>query len=273
MERAELRRAVEAARATVSGLGLPVGEVVVVHNSDRVALRLVPCEVLARVAPGRDVAEAEFEVDVARRLTAVGAPVGGLDPRAGARVYARDSFAITLWTYHEPVAPEVGPAGHADALLRHHAALRRAELDAPHFTDRIGRALDVVADPRQSPDLPDDGRKLLTATLGAPATGTAREQLLHGEPHPGNLLATRQGPLFVDLNTCCRGPVEFDLAHAPEEADAFYPGADPALIRRYRAVNWAMFAAWRWRRDDQMPDRDRRRAEALDRVRAALDRC
>ena len=41
------------------------------------------------------------------------------------------------------------------------------------------------------------------------------EQLLHGEPHPGNVRTTKNGLLFIDLETCCRGPVEFDLAHAP----------------------------------------------------------
>lgn len=47
----ELRRAVEASRATASELGLQVDDVIVIHNSHRVALRLVPCDFLARVAP------------------------------------------------------------------------------------------------------------------------------------------------------------------------------------------------------------------------------
>src|SRR3954464_590129 len=67
---------------------------------------------------------------------------------------------------------------------------------------------------------------------------------------------TSRGPLFVDLATCCRGPIEFDLAHAPEEVGKYYPGADHRLIQRCRVLNWAMFSAWRWRRDDQLPDRD-----------------
>ncbi|MBE9499775.1 phosphotransferase [Streptomyces sp. GKU 257-1] len=100
-----------------------------------------------------------------------------------------------------------------------------------------------------------------------------RPALLHGEPHQGNLLNTRRGPLFVDLATCCRGPVEFDLAHAPEEVGMHYAGADHDLIHRCRALNWAMFCAWRWRRNDQMPDRDHWRVEGLHQVRAALDRC
>ncbi|MFE5403075.1 phosphotransferase [Streptomyces sp. NPDC056580] len=277
MEPAELRRAVEAARAIASELDLQADDVIVVHNSDRVALRLAPCGVLARVAPAGRLAESEFEAEVARRLADVDAPVAELAPRAGSRVQVRDAFAISLWTYYEPVGSGIAPADYAGVLMRHHAALRRIELAVPRFTDRIARALREVNDRDQTPELPDSHRRLLSDTLGelGAAVGVERagDQLLHGEPHPGNVLSTRRGPLLVDLGTCCRGPVEFDLAHAPEEAAEHYAGADHDLIQRCRALNWAMFSAWRWRRDDQMPDRERWRAEGLDRLRAALDRC
>ncbi|GHJ37850.1 phosphotransferase [Streptomyces sp. TS71-3] len=277
MEPWELRRAVEAGRATASELGLRVDDVVVVHNSDRVALRLVPCDVLARVAPSGHLAGSEFEVEVARRLADVDAPVAELDPRTGHRVHVRDAFAVSLWTYYEPVGSEIAPADYADVLLRHHAALRRIDLDAPHVADRVAGALGEVNDRERTPDLPDADRELLSHTLSGLSTtistGKSGEQLLHGEPHPGNLLNTRRGPLLVDLATCCRGPIEFDLAHAPEEAGKHYAGADQGLILRCRALNWAMFSAWRWRRADQMPDRAHWRVEGLNRVRAALDRC
>ncbi|MEU5950891.1 phosphotransferase [Streptomyces sp. NPDC047525] len=277
MEPGELRRAGEVARAVASELGLEVDDVVVVHNSDRVALRLVPCGVLARVAPSAHLADSEFEVQVARRLADVDAPVAELDPRVEPRVHVRDAFAISLWTYYEPVGSEIAPADYADAFLRHHAALRQIDLDAPHFTDRVTTALREVNDRERSPELPSPEREFLSATLSglsaAISSDRAADQLLHGEPHPGNLLNTSRGPLFVDLGTCCRGPIEFDLAHAPEEVGKHYAGADHELIHRCRAVNWALFSAWRWRRDDQMPDRDHWRAEGLDRVRAALDRC
>ncbi|MEV6963456.1 phosphotransferase, partial [Streptomyces sp. NPDC051207] len=129
----------------------------------------------------------------------------------------------------------------------------------------------------QSPELPDTDRELLSNTLsGLSATISSEEtgdQLLHGEPHPGNLLNTRRGPLFVDLATCCRGPMEFDVAHAPEEVGEHCAGADHGLVQQCRALNWAMFSAWRWRQDDHMPDRGHWRVEGLNRVRAALDRC
>ncbi|WP_327699943.1 phosphotransferase [Streptomyces sp. NBC_00459] len=279
MEPMELRRAVEAGRATASELGLQVDDVIVIHNSDRVALRLVPCDVLARVAPSGHLADSEFEVEVevARRLADVGAPVAELDPRVEPRVHLRDSFAVSLWTYYEPVESEIAPTDYAHVFLRHHAALRQIDLTAPHFTDRVAVALSVVNDGEHSPELSDPDREFLSDTLGRlnAAIGIDKDgdQLLHGEPHPGNLLNTRRGPLFVDLATCCRGPVEFDLAHAPEEVGEHYAGADPGLIHRCRALNWAMFSAWRWRRNDQMPDRGHWRVEGLNQVRAALDRC
>ncbi|MER7487826.1 aminoglycoside phosphotransferase family protein [Streptomyces sp. NPDC126497] len=277
MEPSELRRAVEAGRATASELGLRADDAIVVHDSDRVALRLLPCDVLARVAPSGQLADSEFEVEVARRLAAVDAPVAELEPRVEPRVHVRDAFAVSLWTYYEPVGPEIAPADYADVFLRHHAALRRVDLDAPHFTDRVAAALREVNDRDRSPELPDPDREFLSGTLAglsaAIGVDEAEDQLLHGEPHPGNLLNTRRGPLFVDLATCCRGPVEFDLAHAPEDVGKHCAGADQDLIHRCRALNWAMFSAWRWRRDDHMPDRDHWRVEGLDRVRAALDRC
>ncbi|MGW5215725.1 phosphotransferase [Streptomyces sp. NPDC004051] len=277
MEPSELRRAVEAGRATASEAGLRVDDAVVVNNSDRVALRLVPCGVLARVAPLGHLADSEFEVEVARRPADVDAPVAELEPRVEPRAHVRDAFAISLWTYYGPAEPEIAPADYADALLRHHAALRRVELDAPHVTDRVAVALGEVNDREESPELPESDRELLSGTLGGLSAAISAEkggdQLLHGEPHPGNLLNMRKGPLFVDLATCCRGPVEFDLAHAPEEVGKHCTGADHGLIHRCRALGWAMFSAWRWRRDDHMPDRDRWRAEGFHRVRAALDRC
>ncbi|MGW6013043.1 phosphotransferase [Streptomyces sp. NPDC055210] len=278
MEPLDLRRAVAAGRAVASELGLRVDEVIVVHNSDRVALRLLPCDVLARVAPLGHLADSEFEVEVARRLVDVDAPVAELDPRAEPRVHLRDDFAISLWTYYEPVGVEIAPADYADAFARHHAALRRIDLAAaPHVTDRVAVASREVDDRSRSPELSDADRELLSTTLSdlsaAIGVGGAGEQLLHGEPHPGNLLNTRRGPLFVDLGTCCRGPVEFDLAHAPEGVGRRYAGADPDLVHRCRALNWALFSAWRWRGADQMPDRDHWRAEGLDRVRTALDHC
>jgi hypothetical protein len=277
MQASEVQRALEAGRSTASALGLRVDGAIVVHNSNRIAVRLTPCDVLARVAPVAHQAGAEFEVEVGRRLAEAGSPVEELDPRVEPRVYLRDGFAVTLWTYYESVSSrDVSPAEYAEALERQHACMRQIDLTAPHFTDRVAEAQWLVANRAHTPELDETGRKLLGDTLRslrrAIVDRGAPEQLLHGEPHPGNLLNTKYGLLFIDLETCCRGPVEFDIAHAPEEVSEHYPAVNNELLRDCRILTLAMITAWRWDRNDQLPDKRYWRIEGLKRIRAAVDR-
>jgi hypothetical protein len=68
------------------------------------------------------------------------------------------------------------------------------------------------------------------------------------------VLSTNDGPLFIDLETCCRGPVEFDLAHVPQAVCEHYTGIDRGLLEECRQLVFAMVAAWRWDRGDQFPN-------------------
>jgi Ser/Thr protein kinase RdoA (MazF antagonist) len=188
----------------------------------------------------------------------------------------RDSFVITLWAYYEPVShADAGAVEYAQTLERLHAGMRQVDFIAPHFTDRAAEAQSLVANRAQTPDLRDADRELLRHTLRemtlAIGQRGAAEQLLHGEPHPGNLLKTKYGLLYTDLETCCRGPVEFDIAHVPEEVSRHYRGADHVLLCQCRILMLAMVAAWRWDRDDQLPDGRRMGTELLSQTRAALE--
>ena len=91
-----------------------------------------------------------------------------LEPRVEPRVHLRDGFAISLWTYYEPVGSEIAPADYAGALMLHHAALRQLDLDAPHVTDRVAGALGEVSDREQTPALVGPDRELLSGTLSGP---------------------------------------------------------------------------------------------------------
>ena len=276
MQASEGSRATAAATSIASSLGLAVDDAVVLHDSNKLTLRLLPCDVLARVAPVADQV-ARFEVELAQRLADSGSPVAALEPRVAPQVYERDGFVVTFWTYHEPVAGrEVSPTDYADALERLHVGMRGIGVPVPHFTDRVEQARRLVADPDRTPALTDVDRALLADTLRTltrviTERGGA-EQVLHGEPHPGNVLAAKNGPLFVDLETCCRGPVEFDLAHAPEEVGEHYRGADRELLRACRILVLAIVTTWRWDRHDQFPDGRRLGVEWLGRIRVALDR-
>jgi aminoglycoside phosphotransferase (APT) family kinase protein len=269
MQASEVSCAVDAAKSLALALGLRVNDAMVLHNSNKLAVRLAPCEVFARVAPlaHRDL---RFEVELAQRLAETESPVAALEPRVEPRVYERDGFAVTLWTYYEPVTPaDVSPADYASALERLHAGMRTLKVASPHFTDRVAEAQQLVATRDLTPALTDADREVLIAALRerrrAISDRAAPEQLVHGEPHPGNVLATDSGPLFIDLETCCRGPVEFDLAHVPEAVSECYRDVDQELLRDCRGLVLAMVAVWRWDPGDQFPDGQR---EGRDLVRA-----
>ena len=257
----EIQRALAAAMSTASALGLAVDDAIVMHDSNKLTVRLLPCDVVARVAPiAHQVAR--FEIGLAQRLAESGSPVAVPDPGAEPRVYEHDGFVVTLWTYYQPaMSGEVSPAGYANALERLHSGMRKLDLRTPHFTDRVEEAQHLVETTHLSPDLADADRKLLLTTLRSRRQAIvdrgAAEQLLHGEPHPGNLLSTKSGLLFIDFETCCRGPVEFDLAHVPEDVSERYAGADQDLLSQCRVLVLAMVAAWRWDLGDQFPDRQR----------------
>jgi aminoglycoside phosphotransferase (APT) family kinase protein len=276
MQTSERPRAVAAAASVAAALGLTVDDTIVLHDSNTLTLRLLPCDVLARVAPVEHQV-AQFEIELAQRFAASGCPVAALDARVEPRVHERDGFTVTLWTYYEPAGPpEPSPADYAGALERLHAGLRTLDVPAPHFTDRVEQAQRLVASRDRTPALADADRELLGDTLRnlrrEISDRGAAEQLLHGEPHPGNVLITKNGLLFVDLETCCRGPVEFDLAHAPEEVSEHYPDVDQGLLRDCRTLVLAMITTWRWDRDDQLPNGRQLGTEWLSQIRAAVGR-
>lgn len=75
------------------------------------------------------------------------------------------------------------------------------------------------------------------------------------------MIRTDTGLVFVDLETCCRGPVEFDIAHAtiiegapPTETARLYPDADVDLVRACWRLTLALAIAWRFEPGDDLPD-------------------
>jgi hypothetical protein len=254
VEPPRVARAIDAAVSIAVALHLPADDATVLQNSNKLALRLVPCDVFARVASAGQ-GHARFEIELAQQLAKTESPVAALEPRVEPRGYEHDGFEVTLWTYYEPATPEISPAAYTDALERLHAGMRQLDVPTPHFTDRVASAEQLVTRRDLTPELTDADREMLAGTLrtGVRDHGAA-EQLLHGEPHPGNVLSTAHGPLFVDLETCCHGPVEFDLAHVPQTVSEHYPGVDQALVRRCRQLVLAMVAVWRFEPGDQLPN-------------------
>src|SRR2546423_14913485 len=80
MRPSETQRALAVAISTASALDLIVDDAIVLHDSNRLAVRLLPCDVLARVAPTRHQV-AQFEVELAQRLSGTQRPAAALEPR------------------------------------------------------------------------------------------------------------------------------------------------------------------------------------------------
>jgi hypothetical protein len=166
MQASEVPRAVAAAMSIASSLDLTVDDAIVVHNSNKLTLRLLPCDVLARVAPETLIGSHKFEVELAQRLADSGCPVAVLEPRVEPHVYERDGFVVTLWTYYVPViSQEASPADYANALERLHAGMREIDVPTPQFMDRVDSAQQLVASRDRTPALADADRELLGDTL------------------------------------------------------------------------------------------------------------
>ncbi|MBO0879835.1 MAG: aminoglycoside phosphotransferase family protein [Mycobacterium sp.] len=258
MDSVEVQRAVAAASSTASEFDLAVDDTIVLNDSNRLVVRLMPCDIVARVTPMTHFASAEQEVELVRRLAQTDSPVAGLDARVEPRVFVRDGFKIAMWAYFEPAQPRMlPPSEYVRALARLHAGLRRIEITTPYFMDRVAATQRDVASRDVTPDLADTDRALLAGTLRdlgrSIVNRHAAEQLLHGEPHPGNILDTKNGPLFIDFENTAHGPVEYDLAWVPSEVSQHYPDADQDLVGECRGVVLAIIATHRWSRDDQHP--------------------
>ncbi|MGB3443710.1 MAG: phosphotransferase [Actinophytocola sp.] len=202
----------QAAVTVATSLGVPCDDPVVLHDGANVVVHLRPAPVVARVAtltsdvrPGVE-AWLTRDIAVARHLTARGVP--STTPLSDP-VLTGGTVAV-LWRYepHDP-AHQFSPSAVARRLAGLHAALDSFDGDLPRLAPcgDVDRALSLV-------DLPAS----VTTRLAA-ANSRLREALstfparpLHGDAHPGNLLATPSGAMWNDFEDTWMGPVGWDLA-------------------------------------------------------------
>lgn len=162
---------------------------------------------------------------------------GGAEQGTAARPHSYDGFGISFWTYVEPDPDRTPTAADCSAMLVDlHAVLRTypGELpmlcatDVPRGLALLDEAGDVLTDAEA--DLLRTAAERLSPFLAAPGTGL---QPLHGDAHPGNMVATRDGLMWIDFEDVCRGPVEWDLA-SMMDADAVtaHHRPDPEALAR-----------------------------------------
>ncbi|MDQ5811247.1 MAG: aminoglycoside phosphotransferase family protein [Actinomycetota bacterium] len=238
------RRAVEATVALAREHGLRVAEPVVLNDLFSLMVHLKPAPVVARVATCmpklRTPIEGwlEREIAVTTFLSEQGAPVVTPSRELPPGPHEYDGFAISFWTYVAPDPDRTPTAEDCSAmLLELHAVLRSYPGELPMLcADDIPRGLELFG---QTDDVLNEADvELLRASAERlrPLWEAPREdaQALHGDAHPGNLIATRGGGLvWIDFEDVCLGPVEWDLATIMDPAAiAAHHTPDPEVLRR-----------------------------------------
>src|SRR3954453_23568408 len=150
---------------------------------------------------------------------------------------------VTLWEYVE-TAPEVSPRPKdmAAAIAVVHQVLAEFGGALPLFGVELDDASRLL-EPHRSPALAAEDRRFLTSVIDQLRSALPAVQAgwppLHGSPHDANWLVSRDGPLLLDFETACRGPIEWDLAALSDDVLDCFPDADGELIlalRRMRSV-------------------------------------
>ena len=123
---------------------------------------------------------------------------------------------LTLWRYRQPQPPPSDLAELGGVVRGFHSALAELAADLPTLADKIDDASALLRDRDRTPGLTNQDRR--AAARAEPRIHELLDPLapdtaLHGEPHDGNVIWTGDGPLLIDFEASCTGPLEWDLAY------------------------------------------------------------
>jgi hypothetical protein len=262
----------EAASEVARDFGVEVEEPILLQDTNNIVFWLAPSPVVAKIGTGQhDRLGRELITGMAlEEASAPVVPPSHLVPRA---VHQRHDCRITFWQFVAPTGGELPASSVASALGALHAALARIEGTGgrPAFSEELDLVTRRLNDHRFAPALHEADRRLLLAALGHLAPNYGVDSVLHGSPHRFNILSAQGSPRFIDFETVCRGPIEWDLAHLEPAVAEAYPGPiDSELLARCTLLVSAKTAAWCWDQADQNDDMRWHASHHLDLVREAL---
>jgi len=242
-----LHDAIAVAADVARSLGLRVEQPAPLRSTNNAVAWLRPADVVAKVSVEPN-SRLHMELQIARELCALGAPV--VCPASGlpSVVHSRGGLEITFWQYHaqpqgaEPTLPRI-----AVALRQLHAAFdrlpRTLKAGLPSYKRDLSYVRSLLADHAALPAMTSADRDLLANTFDRLQARLDRlvsaDALvaIHGEPHSHNVLLVGGEPAFIDFESACMGPLEWDLACLGEQAEPLFRDvAQPELLWLCRSM-------------------------------------
>jgi len=228
--------------AMVVASGVVVRNWTVLSCSNRLVIALGPDKLIAKTVRINDAARLVKEFAVAGHVAAQKGPVA--PPVSGTSVLLGESVAVSLWEPVEVLAPPSDAAAY-DAYLDLRRSLDTFSGSLPDFqeiTAGAARRLDAAI----LQGLSNEDTALLRASFASSLARLAKFRwsgsTLHGDPHAGNVVATRHGPQWLDLEDVCIGPLEWDLLAFPPHARTLTH--DPSLLSELTQLRRACVVIW-----------------------------
>jgi Ser/Thr protein kinase RdoA (MazF antagonist) len=253
---------IAAAVAVAVRNGVAVDEPVMLRSTNNTVAHLPPSPLVVKVSDGASELLA-YELAAGSYLSQTGAPVAAPDPALGGSVHQLHEFSMTFWRYLQPDPDPGDRAVLAEAIgLFHERATGFKGLNdrsVPRYDDAVNDVRRRLHDPGFASALTDHERTLICTVLDSAQVSLdgheESHRVLHGSPHGYNVIWVSGDPVFVDLESVCTGPVEWDLAYTDPMTAAAYPGVvDAALLQAARSLVAGVTAAWYMEGIDRGPD-------------------
>jgi Ser/Thr protein kinase RdoA (MazF antagonist) len=185
---------------------------------------------------------------------------------------------MSFWTYHSQTEVDPESTAVAQALAQLHERLDALNVDPawslPSWDEAPTDVLRRLEDESFACLLARADREVLRTALGA--FGQVSELSddhggLHGSPHSLNTLTVSGSPIFIDFETACTGPREWDLCHTDAAVAEAYEGyLSEVALEKARLIVSAMTSALCWDGIDRGPDMRIHAEHHLAQVRSAL---
>lgn len=222
--------------------GIHIDDWKVLAKSNRLVVELRPCGWIAKICRTGALDQMDRELAVAAHVVACGGPAAS--PAPARKVRRARGVVFSLW---EALTWSVEPP--AEVVCSSYRALR-SSLDSfqgelPDFSEAIVRASRVAQESALSCLTSEEATFLRSAFASSVSSLSELRwstHTLHGDPHTGNVVLTTSGPRWLDFESVCAGPLEWDLSALPGGAHLFVHDSD--LLRVLVSLRRACVVTW-----------------------------